>query len=106
MKKVKGHLEGLEAMLQPYLEIESEPPLELMREITRYERLVSKLTTFAGWVDETWVAELDDPEKWEFKPTFVRRFGDALTKHGQKVLAMSATMLSARDWAWNLGIEE
>jgi len=106
LSKVGGELNRLEAGLEPYLEVEKEPPVELMRELIRYQRLHSKLKMFTTCVDARWVSELDDPEKWQFKPTFVRSFGHMLAEHGQRILAMSATMLSARDWAYNLGIED
>lgn len=105
-EKVRGQLSELEARLEPFLEAEQEPPKSLMFELLHYQRLDSKLRMFVGLVDKSWVAELDKPEKWEFKPTFVRRFGHLLTKHADKILAMSATMLSAKDWAYNLGIGE
>ncbi|GAI99778.1 unnamed protein product, partial [marine sediment metagenome] len=78
----------------------------LMFELLHYQRLESRLKMFVDLVDETWVRELDNPEKWTFKPTFVRRFGHLLTDHADKILAMSATLLSAKDWGWNLGIDE
>lgn len=105
-EKIKRHLSELETKLEPFLEAEKEPPKSLMFELLHYQRLESKLRMFVDLVDGSWVAELDNPERWEFKPTFVRRFGYLLTKHADRILAMSATMLSARDWAWNLGIGE
>lgn len=106
LEKVRKQLGELEAGLEPFLEAEQEPPKSLMFELLHYQRLESKLKMFVDSVDESWVPELDNPEKWEFKPTFVRRFGHLLSKHAERILAMSATMLSAKDWAWNLGIEE
>lgn len=100
LKKVEDYLAGLEALIT-----EDELPLKLAKEIRRYKRLASKLRMFAQWVDKNWVAELGE-ERWEFKPVFVRRFGHLITKHSEKILAMSATMLSAEDWAWNLGMNE
>lgn len=104
LEKVRRQLSKLETRLEPFLEAEQEPPKELMWELLHYQRLESKLKIFVDLVDESWVAELDDPERWQFKPTFVRRFGYLLTKHAEKIIAMSATMLSAKDWAWNLGL--
>ncbi|GAI92399.1 unnamed protein product, partial [marine sediment metagenome] len=104
--KVGKQLGELETRLEPFLEAEQEPPKSLMFELLHYQRLESKLKMFIDLVDESWVAELDDPERWQFKPTFVRRFGHLLTGHAEKILAMSATILSAKDWAWNLGIDD
>lgn len=106
LEKVKKQLSELESGLVPFLEAEKEPPKTLMWELLHYQRLESKLKMFVDLVDETWVPELDNPEKWEFRPTFVRRFGHLLTDHADKILAMSATLLSAKDWGWNLGIDE
>lgn len=106
LEKVKKQLSELEGKLEPFLEAEKEPPRPLMFELLHYQRLESKLKMFVDLVDESWVPELDNPEKWTFKPTFVRRFGHLLTDHADKILAMSATLLSAKDWGWNLGIDE
>ncbi|GAI76363.1 unnamed protein product, partial [marine sediment metagenome] len=105
-RKVHDHLASLEANVESYLQLDAEPPATLMKEVLRYQRLSSKLSTFAEWVDETWIAELDNPERWEFKPTWVRREGHLLHQHGQRILAMSATMLNPGDWAWGLGIDD
>lgn len=106
LEKIRKQLSKLETRLEPFLEAEQEPPKSLMFELLHYQRRESQLRMFVDLVDESWVPELDDPEKWQFKPTFVKRFGYLLTKHTEKILAMSATMLSPRDWAWNLGIED
>ncbi|GAI61793.1 unnamed protein product, partial [marine sediment metagenome] len=82
LSKVGEQLGKLEADLEPYLEAEKEPPLALMQELIRYQRLHSKLKMFTACVDESWIPELNDPEKWQFRPTFVRRFGHMLTDHG------------------------
>ncbi|MBA7588223.1 hypothetical protein ES708_30275 [subsurface metagenome] len=105
-EKVKKQISELEGRLAPFLEAEQEPPKPLMFELLHYQRLESKLKMFIDLVDETWVPELDNPEKWTFKPTFVRRFGHLLTDHADKILVMSATLLSAKDWGWNLGIDD
>jgi len=101
--KVEKSIADLDNTLGDYLEEEIEPPLDLMHQVTDYSRLYSKLNTFKELVDENWIAELNSHEKWEFKPIFVRGFGDLFTKHCSKLLAMSATM---QGWAWNLGIED
>ncbi len=106
LEKVRKQLGELETRLEPFLEAEQEPPKSLMFELLHYQRLESKLKMFIDSVDESWVPELDNPERWEFKPTFVRHFGYLLAKHAERILGMSATMLSAKDWAWNLGIED
>lgn len=104
--KVENQLSELEGRLEPFLEAEEEPPRALMWELIHFQRLHTKLKTFTTWVDDSWVAELNDPEQWEFKPTRVQRFGHLLTGHSHRILAMSATMLNARDWAENLGLGE
>lgn len=106
LEKVKRQLGELESRLEPFLKAQKEPPKSLMFELLHYQRLDSKLKMFTDLVDESWVPELDNPEKWVFKPTFVRRFGHLLTDHADKILAMSATLLSAKDWGWNLGIDD
>jgi len=101
--KVNAQLKALELELEPYLEAEVEPPVQLMREILRYQRLLSKLTGFTSWLDDSWVLDMTE-DRWEFKPTLVRRQGKLLWGHAQRILVMSATILSAKDWAWNLGL--
>lgn len=104
LAKVETQLHELEGRLDPFLEAEQEPPKSLMFELIHYQRLHAKLKTFTAWMDDAWVAELNSPEQWEFKPTRVQRFGHLLTGHSQRILAMSATMLNAKDWAENLGL--
>jgi len=104
--KIRMHLSELESGLAPFLEAEQEPPKSLMWELLHYQRRETQMRMFVNLVDESWVPELDNPEQWEFKPTFVRRFGHLLTDHADKFLVMSATLLSAKDWGWNLGIDE
>ena len=104
LAKVETQLRELEGRLDPFLEAEKEPPKALMWELIHYQRLYSKLNTFTAWVDDSWAAELNDPERWEFKPISAQRFGHLLTGHSRRILAMSATMLNARDWAENLGL--
>ena len=112
LEKVSREWAKLEAEIDKYVNQEIEPPVELTREYTDYSRLRSKLIRFTEWVNETWVAELDDPGKWEFKPTWVNQkvgnevMGETLWGHGKQILAMSATMLSAKDWAQGLGIKD
>ena len=104
--KVANKISELESRLEPFLEAEREPPQNLMWELLHYQRLYSRLKILVELVDDSWVAELNDPEKWQFKPTRVRHFGHLLTGHSQRMIAMSATLLSAKDWGWNLGIED
>ncbi|GAJ10516.1 unnamed protein product, partial [marine sediment metagenome] len=53
-RKVHDHLASLEANVESYVQLDAEPPTTLMKEVLRYQRLSSKLSTFAEWVDETW----------------------------------------------------
>lgn len=104
--KVANKISELESKLEPFLEAEQEPPKDLMWELIHYQKLYSRLKVLVELVDDSWVSELNDPEKWQFRPTRVRSFGHLLTGHSQQMIAMSATLLSAKDFAWNLGIDD
>lgn len=84
----------------------SGPSLELLQDKIAYSRLSSKLNIFKEAVDETWVSELDKETEWEFKPSRVNKCSHYLLDHSEKILAMSGTILSARDWGYDLGIKE
>jgi len=105
LQKVRSYRQSLEEEIMPYIEDDTEPPLNLAWELVKYQRLEGKLKKFTSWVDDTWIGEFSE-ENWRFKPIFVRKQGELLYKHSGKVLAMSATILSANDWGWNLGIED
>jgi len=105
LKKVHSQVQLLDDEIMPYVENDVDPPLDLAWELVKYQRLEGKLRRFTSWVDETWVGEFGEDD-WRFRPTFVRKQGGLLYKHSNKVLAMSATILSANDWGWNLGIED
>ena len=81
------------------------PPIELVQAEKTYGSLVNKLKMFKKYIDGGWISEVED-QKWGFKPTWANKMGHLATTHGQMFLAMSGTMPPARDWAWNLGIED
>ncbi len=81
------------------------PDAGLVRLQRSYDQLAGKLRLFAGQADGNWLYELDQPDRWQFRPVWVSGFGQQLWGHADKVLAMSATMLNSSVWARDLGID-
>ncbi|MCK9598322.1 MAG: DEAD/DEAH box helicase family protein [Sphaerochaeta sp.] len=80
------------------------PPRELMRELGRYKRLAGKLEAMEAFVGDSWIAELDHPDHWDFKPCWGSDFGEKLFwGHCQRILAMSGTLLDGQEWAGEIG---
>lgn len=104
-RNVASEVRQLEDQVKACIEVEKEPPLPLMHDLLNYTRLLSKLKKFESWVDETWILDMRE-NRWEFKPTFVKKQGEMLWGHASKHIVMSATLLSGRDWARDLGLSE
>lgn len=102
--QVAKELQKLDQQRGIFLDAEKAPPRQLMRDYLAYGRLHTKLQSFVRNVDDKWVAELDKPDQWEFKPIWVSKFGDLVTAHADRILAMSGT-ISATAWAGQLGID-
>lgn len=81
------------------------PSMDMIRLVKSYNNLANKLAEFSLLLNDDWVYELDQPDRWEFKPAWVSAFGKKLTDHADRVLGMSATMLSASLWAKDLGLD-
>lgn len=101
---VAGELRKLDNQRSVFLDAEKAPPRQLMRDYLAYSRLHAKLQSFVKNVDDKWIAELDKPDQWEFKPVWVSKFGNLVTAHADRILAMSGT-ISATVWAGQLGID-
>jgi Rad3-related DNA helicase len=69
------------------------------------ERMLGKLDFFTREYKATKWVFLPNETKWEFKPVFVSRYGEEhLWKHADRFLLMSATIISAQEMAFSLGI--
>lgn len=67
-------------------------------------RLVTKLSFFVREVDQNWIW-LPGDDKWVFKPVWVAKYANnAVWKHADKVLGMSATVLDPRQMSLNVGL--
>jgi len=78
--------------------------ISVLRRKSAIARLVSKLRYFVREVDTTWVPFYGEDE-WTFKPTWVSKYSkEAIWKHADKVLGMSATILDPRQLSSNIGL--
>ncbi|NVM21737.1 MAG: DEAD/DEAH box helicase family protein [Desulfobacterales bacterium] len=70
------------------------------------ERLLSKLRFFTRQNLNSW-AFIPSEAAWTFKPVFISRYAEYnLWKHGQRFLVMSATIVSPKQFARDLGLDE
>lgn len=76
----------------------------MLRQLSKLERLASKLSFFAAHVDKYWVWYPEEG-RWTFRPVLVSPFGKGkLWEHAKKVLGMSATILDPQQMAKNIGL--
>jgi ATP-dependent DNA helicase DinG len=84
-------------------------------EVEALQELQMKLANFMAYLDKTeWILETveykdrrgDPTRKIVARPLFAKHFAeDLLFRHADRVLAMSGTILDARVWAENLGLD-
>jgi ATP-dependent DNA helicase DinG len=78
--------------------------VENLREETILERLIYKLKHFLDAIKEdSWVFL---PDTYTFKPVFVSQYGDMFWSKADKVLLMSATIISPNQLCKDLGINK
>lgn len=79
--------------------------IHAIRQYKEVQSLVSKLEFFVRSVNEHWVWE-QNQDRWTFKPIWVANYANSvLWSKASKVLAMSATILSAPQISRNIGIQ-
>jgi len=77
----------------------------LMKEERRLHRLLGKLRFFVKEVDKNWVW-IEGQDRWAFRPIWISKYADDnLWKHANRVLGMSATILSPIQVCVNVGLK-
>lgn len=83
----------------------AELPYEI-REKQNFERLLRKLEFLVKQNLSQW-AFIPSETAWTFKPVFIAKYADHnLWRHGERFLVMSATILSAKQFARDVGLKE
>ncbi len=81
---------------------------EILEELKRFQHLCSKLKLFIDHVDEDWVYDVKEYKgfhTYQWRPIRVSDFGQQyVMQHGQRFVAMSATMPGNDQWTKNLGL--
>lgn len=92
---IKQHIKELEDGLSPFE----------IREKQDLERLLYRLSFFINQNLNNWVF-IPSETSWTWKPVFVGRYAQHnLWRHGEKFLVMSATIISPRQFARDLGLD-
>ena len=77
-----------------------------IKEKKELERLLAKLRFLTRQNLDNW-AFIPSESSWTFKPVFISRYAEYnLWKHGERFLIMSATIVSPRQFARDLGLDE
>ena len=77
-----------------------------IKEKKELERLLAKLMFLTRQKLENW-AFIPSESSWTFKPVFISRYAEHnLWKHGERFLIMSATIISPKQFARDLGLKQ